>query len=252
MNWLDVAGPPGVGKSTLCDALWGPHDIRIEDRLPPASWHDFLNEVSRLFWLIKDHRTFPAAVRMVNRSVRKIATVARMPAFVPAIPEPGLPPGMWWPDDDILRVLPDEPAKPYIQTALVQRGLGFGWRLNHMGADLNELRHYFRLMPVSIGVAFLEADEAAIVARNRMRRFNPKTAHEDRAFMVPLMREPIRIAKEELRARGVPVIEIDVGGQPVEAARAQLLAFADQAPCDAAEVRLGGEGTVLSPPPWWR
>src|SRR5690606_13567141 len=53
MRWLDCAGPPGSGKSTLCDYFWDPHSIPIEDRLPPASWHDFLNEVSRLFWLFR-------------------------------------------------------------------------------------------------------------------------------------------------------------------------------------------------------
>jgi hypothetical protein len=142
---------------------------------------------------------------------------------------------------------------PYIQTALAQRGLGFGWRLVDLGLDTNELRHYFRLMPVSIGVVFLEADVDTIVARNRKRLENPATAHENRAFMVDLMRPAIDLAKEVLRERGVPVTEIDVVGQSIDAARAQLLAFADQAPCHAETLGPGGEvAPVLSPPPWWR
>ena len=43
MQWVDVCGFPGSGKSTICDPIWGPHDIDIEDLLPPEEWHDFLN-----------------------------------------------------------------------------------------------------------------------------------------------------------------------------------------------------------------
>ena len=110
----------------------------IEDRLPPAAWLDWLNECTRLFHLIKPHPTFSAALRMVNRSVRKMATVARMHG-----------------------------DKPYIQTGLVQRGLGFGWRLNDMGKDLNEIGHYFECMPVSIGVAFTKCPQDIVAARSR-------------------------------------------------------------------------------------
>src|SRR3990167_5088788 len=72
VRWLDVCGPPGSGKSTLCDPLWGPHQVSIENRLPPAECHDFLNEVARLFYLIRSHPSLGAAIRMNNRSIRKI------------------------------------------------------------------------------------------------------------------------------------------------------------------------------------
>ena len=140
---------------------------------------------------------------------------------------------------------------PYIQTALVQRGLGFGWRLNDMGKDLAELRHYFRLMPVSLGVAVTRCPADIVEARNHARKMNPATAHEDRAHMVRLMEPAIEVAIEVLRGRGVPVTEIDTT-QPVEAARAQLLACADAPPCDAATLGSGSEmAPVSSPPPWW-
>lgn len=222
MHWLDVAGPPGVGKSSLCDPLWHPHAFRPDDRLPPYHWHDFLNEVGRLFWLIRRHPSLSAAVRMNRRSVRKMATVARMAG-----------------------------EGPYIQTGLVQRGLGFGWRLEQLGADLNELRHYFRLMPVSIGVAFLTASVETVQARNEERLKHQETAHENRAFMVPLMQPAIAIAEEVLSARGVPVVRIDTGAEPVEAARQALVAFAGRGPCDAATLGPGSEVEVLSPPHWW-
>lgn len=222
MNWLDVAGPPGVGKSTLCDPLWGPHQVAIEDRLPPADWHDFINEIGRLFHLIREHPTLPAAVRMTRRSVRKMATVARM-----------------------------QGDGPYIQTGLVQRGLGFGWRLNHLGKPLDELRHFFRLMPVSCGVAFLETAPDVIEARNRARVNDPRTAHENRDFMVPLMLPAIEVAFDELSNRGVPVTRIDTG-QDIGAARRELVAFATENAGHAPAVRSGCEVEALSPPYWWR
>lgn len=258
MNWLDVAGPPGSGKSTLCDVLWGPHALPIEDRLPPAAWHDWLNEITRLFHLIKPHPTFPAALRMVNRSVRKIATVARMPVNYD-LPE------------DYARRLADlsdtgsrynfgggaaaapNPRGPYIQTALVQRGLGFGWRLNDMGRNLNELRHYFRLMPVSLGVAVTRCPADVVEARNHARKLDPRTAHEDRAHMVRLMQPAVEIAIEVLRGRGVAVLEVDTT-QPVDQARERLIDFArvDAEPCDGATLGSGCQDPVLSPPPWWQ
>jgi hypothetical protein len=220
--WLDCAGPPGSGKSTLCDPLYGPHAITIENRLPPASWLDFCNECTRLFHLIKPHATFGAALRMVNRSVRKMATVARM-----------------------------EGQSPYIQTGLVQRGLGFGWRLNDMGKDLNELRHYFELMPVSIGVAFTKCPQHIVEERNAARRLVRETRFEDRSRMVGLMMPAIEIAKKVLNERGVPVIEIDTT-QPIEDARAQLLAFANRPPCEPARTSIDCRTEILSPPPWWQ
>lgn len=249
MNWLDVAGPPGAGKSTICDPIWHHKAIDWDGKLPPSSWRPFLDEMTVLFGLIRGHWSFVPAVRMNNRSVRKMATVARMPVKLICS---GDPEGSYDP------MLPSKTPRRlyvqrhYIQTGLVQRGLGFGWRLNQMGADVNLIRRFFWLMPVSIGVAFLEADDATIIARNNARKQVAATAHEDRAFMVPLMREPIRIAKEVLRDRGVPVVEIDVQAQSPDEARGHLLAFADNPPCHAATLGSGGEmATVSAPPPWW-
>jgi hypothetical protein len=195
--------------------------LPIEDRLPPAGWHDFLNEITRLLFLIGRHPTVGAAVRMNNRSIRKIATVARKGG-----------------------------DGPYIQTALVQRGLGFGWRLNDLGMPLDELRHYFRLMPVSVGVAFTQCPTEIVVERNHLRETVKATAHENRDFMVPLMLPAIDLAKEVLLERSVPIIEIDTSGSP-DAGRARLLRFATEEPFDPEASGPGCEVAVLSPPPWF-
>jgi adenylate kinase len=247
MRWLDVCGPPGVGKSTLCDVEWGPHDITIEDIPPPVAWHDFCNEVTRMLGLVKNHPTFTAAVRMNRRSIRKMATVAGLPEL--AALEGKLP--------------------FYVQTGFVQRGLGFGWRLEDMGLPVEELFHFFRLMPCSLGVVFLEADPEEVVKRNKDREKVKATAHENRDFMGPLMAPAIEFAKEVLDARGVPMKIIRTEGD-IDERRQELVDFGRQRedfishshvpalrpaylePDHPASARYRGEiKTVQTPPVWW-
>lgn len=238
MHWADVCGSPGVGKSTICDALWPSDAIAPIDIHPPLEWHDFNNEVTRLLGLVRDHPSFVAAVRMNRRSMRKMAVVAEM--------EGG----------------------PYIQTGFCQRGLGFGWRLVDMGKPVEELYHFFRLMPASLGVVFLEADEAILTERNKARETVKETAHENRAFMAPLMKPAIEFAKEVLSERGVPVKRIETTGD-INKARAELVAFANERvealshahvktlrpsylePRNPSQTRSGREIPALSPPSWW-
>lgn len=224
MRWLDVAAPPGCGKSTLCYPIWGDKSVGWDGQLPPAYWRPFLDEITALIGIVREHPSIEAVIRMNDRSAKKMASVERMR---------------------------DEGT--FVQTGLVQRILGFGWRLTDMKRDVNLIRRALWLMPVSVGAAFLEADDETIFARNKARESNPATAHENRSFQVPLMRPAIAIAKEVLHDRGVPVIDIDVQHQPEAAARYRLLDFADQKPCDVAQMGLGREMALLqAPPPWWR
>lgn len=221
--WIDVAGPPGAGKSTICDPIWGHRAIDWDGKLPPAEWEPFLDEISALFNLIRNHPTLEAAVRMNRRSVRKMATVARM-----------------------------ESERPYIQTGFIQRITGFGWRLVDMGCDVNLIRPALWRMPVSLGAAFLTASPEEITRRNHARKLVPATAHEDRAHMIAPMLPAIAVAKEVLRERGVKVIEIDVEHQTPDAAREHLVAFAGDAASHAPARRSGDQVQVLrSAPTWW-
>ena len=220
---VDVAGCPGSGKSTLSYPLWGDRSVGWDGKLPPAYWRGFLDELTELMMLVRDHDSFPAVVRMNDRSAKKMATVERMQ------------------DDRI-----------FIQTGLVQRILGFGWRLHQMGRDVNLIRRALWLMPVSVGVVFLEADLETLLQRNRDREKNPATAHENRGFQCPHVLAAIPIAKEVLNERGVPLLELDVQHQSIDAAREHLVAFADENAGNAASVRSGCEGTIFSPPPWWQ
>lgn len=221
MRWLDVCGPPGSGKSTLCDPIWGPHDVAFDDSLPPAEWHDYLNEVSRLLHLLKDCPTFVAALRMNRRSARKMNAVRML-----------------------------EGQKPYIQTGFVQRGLGFGWRMVEMGIDLNELRPFFQRMPVSLGVAVCRIDAETVKQRNKDREKVRETAHENRSHMVDYMQPAIELAIEELKTRGIAVLEIDTS-KPVDTSRAEIVKFADKQSRNAKANGSGCQIPVLSPPLWW-
>ena len=210
MKWVDVAGPPGCGKSTLCYPIWGDKSVGWDGKPPPAHWRLFLEEIGTLMRLVEDHPSFTAVVRMNQRSIKKMATVERMQR------------------DDV-----------FIQTALVQRILGFGWRLADLKRDVNLIRRALWLMPASVGVAFLEANLETILQRNRDREKVAATAHENRSYQVPLMLPAIEVAKEVLFERGVPVICIDVE-QPIDDARHQLIGFSHTpAP------RSGGEVAVL-------
>lgn len=221
MKWLDVMGAPGSGKSTICDAFWGPHALQIEHRYPPARWEPFLNEIDRLFCLIRSHPTFEAALRMNNRSIRKVSTVAR-----------------------------DSSPGPYIQTCLAQRGLGFGWRMVDLGVPIDQLCRYFELMPVSIGVAVTRCPTAVVEARNHARKLVKATAHEDRAHMVTLMLPAIEVAIEVLNGRGVPVLEVSTD-QQVEASRKEIRAFSMRQPFDDEAAGRGCEVEVLQAPSFW-
>lgn len=186
MQWLDLAGPPGVGKSTLVDDLWPPRCIEYDGGGYPAHWKDFLNCVERLKEAVRDHPSYGACASMITRSFRKMATVARM-------------------NDD----------RVYIQTGLAQRGLGIGWRLK----DQERIAEYFELMPVSLGVILLHADVETIQRRNVERS-------KDRSHMVPLMERPREIAAQVLRARGVPLMELDTRN-PVSENVERILAFSE-------------------------
>jgi hypothetical protein len=204
--------------------VWGDKSVGWDGKHPPGYWKPFLDEINSLMHLVKDHPSIDAVLRMNDRSIKKMATVERMDA-------------------------PADKFPVFVQTGLVQRILGFGWRLQEMGRDINLIRPALWRMPVSVGVAFLVASAETILARNRAREQVAATAHENRSHQVPLMLPSIALAKEVLIERGIPVASINVERQSIDEARAELLAFANRPACDAAKMGLGGQGqTVQSPP----
>lgn len=221
----DVFGFPGAGKSTLCDPIWGPHELPIEDRLPPKSWQPFVDEVSRLFHVIREHPTLEAAIRMNNRSFRKMATVARAER---------------------------EPFRPgYIQTGFIQRGLGFGWRMTELGIDpRDELVDFFRLMPPPAGAVFMLCPIDIAISRNVDRGKVRETAHEVRDHIVRAMPQSIEVALGVIRDRGIPILEVSTV-QNVSKARQELEDFASQISTIDTAVGRNCEVAVCKEPYWW-
>jgi hypothetical protein len=217
VKWVDVAGCPGSGKSTLAYHVWPDKSVGWDGLQMPTEWQPFLNEIGKLFRLVDDHETYAAVIRMNDRTAKKMATVHRMER------------------DDV-----------FFQSAWLQRLLGFGWRLHQMNRDINLIRPALELMPASVGVAFLEADLETLLQRNRARRNNPATAHEDRGFQCGHILACLPLAKQVMRDRGVKVIEIDVQNQTIDAARAQLLDFAYQGTDYPEALRHSGEGQAVS------
>lgn len=198
MKWIDVFGPPGVGKSTVCDHFWHPHAIPHQSApLPPKEWTEFLQECARLLKAVEGHFSFQNCLGMVTRSLRKMSAV-----HVKA-------------DDRV-----------YIQTGFAQRGLGFGWRLS----DPERVRRYYELMPVSLGVVSLYAPPDLVEARNRGR----EAQGENRDYMVRAMERPRQIAIDVLRARGVAVLELDTRTSPQEL-RNQVIGFRNRLAANAVQ-----------------
>jgi hypothetical protein len=199
-------GAPGVGKSTLVDELWPPRCIAPRGAEPPAEWAGFLACADRLLGSVSWHPSFPACASMIKRSFAKMSAVHAAKS-----------------------------GKVYIQTGFAQRGLGLGWRM----ADKGPLAEYYERMPVSLGVVLLTADVETVRRRNVERG-------KDRSFMVPLMEEPIRIARETLASRGVSLLELDTRN-PVHENAKRILDFASRAIGDtgAETTRYSYQGEVF-------
>lgn len=186
MNWIDVCGPPAVGKSTLLDELWPPRAIPPASCGYPAEWVEFLNVALGLLDEVREHQSHHRCASMMKRSFLKMTAVQKT-----------------------------DSKRTYIQTGFAQRGLGLGWRHR----DQEAVRPYYEAMPVSLGVVILKAPLDVIEHRNRVR------SKPDRSHMVPGMIRPLEIAEDVMKKRGVPVAVLDMT-RPVDRNRQKLLSFA--------------------------
>jgi len=181
MKWVDVAGAPGSGKSTLFDGTWQ-RKIPTDDKPYPATWHAFIECAYRLVRCIDKDKLPQESWFIFDQYARKAATLMRKE-------EPGV----------------------YMNTAMAQAGLDIGWRF---GGDI---RGYFGLMPVSVGVVFLTADIDTLRKRNVEKG-------RDRSFQIEGMERTREIATLELKKRGVSVLTLDTRS-PIEENRKNVAAW---------------------------
>lgn len=137
MRWIDVAGPPAVGKSAILDGLW-PRKVDLDGNGIPHEW-----EAYRALALDLASRSNGAdeCRGIIEATMLRVATVSRLAN-----------------------------AGTYVQHGLAQIGLELGWRLP--AEDVESLTGLYEAMPIGAGVILMVADLATIQQRNRARARN--------------------------------------------------------------------------------
>jgi hypothetical protein len=197
MKWVDVMGVSGVGKTTLCTPWCNPNDYSQEPTAIPRAWEEFVDCCQRLCARVK--RDGPGGGRS----------------------------GTWRRTQNAIwrqaRIAVRQSDETYMNVGIAHRGLSIAWRL----PEIDEIAEFYRLMPVSIGVASLYADDAVVVARNLQR--GKTIANKQRSDLALKMESGRPACVAAIKARGIPLIEIDTS-LPVKDNVAKLRDFAGLAP----------------------
>lgn len=203
MRWIDVAGLPGSGKSAICNPIWPAKIYKTgtlakmqpgTDEFYPSEWSEFLTHVDGLISKMSIRLDAIITRRLTDQAFSKMALVSKI-----------------------------KNSKIFMQTAFVQRILGIGYRL----FDPEGIAEYLRLMPVSLGVALLDADDETLRWRN-INRCNGNCGKNFSFMITPQMREVMDIIRRGVRERGVPLLELDTT-RPADENIRNLLAFAHSA-----------------------
>ena len=127
MQWIELVGSPGSGKSTLIDYRFPPDYITYDASTPPKEWKEFLDFTHHLLDLTSRHKEYRVGVSLVKRSIKKMITVYNTKS-----------------------------STVYIQTGFMQRALGLYRRLPVANRQLIE--EYLEMCPTPLGVIVLYAD----------------------------------------------------------------------------------------------
>jgi hypothetical protein len=169
MLWLDIAGVPGAGKSTIVGAWWPDRCISHKGARIPPEWASFIELAEGLLAQIPDRKQREQRTKLCLRGFLRAAAAA-------AVRRPGV----------------------YVQTGLIQRGYSICARVK----DACAVESYFSAVPVSIGVAVLLLPEKEAVKRNHER-------DADRSKLIKPVAAVQKEAMRVLRERGVPLLELD-------------------------------------------
>ena len=210
MQWVELLGPHGIGKSTLVKRVRkrpGMTRFRIKnDVVTPliegwdlnrpttwkqlAHWRPFLEVVESLYRKSKDD------ARPDTKRRRNLCRTALRMSMVQAAPGNEVTPR------DILGAE--------------------GMRLSFVLKDPDEIRRYFQTMPLSIGVIMLEASFDEIVKRNSSRA----PARPDFGALTKQGMRACAIAAEEFAKRR-PVLRLDTM-RPIEESLESILKFVQE------------------------
>lgn len=193
MKWVDVMGVSGVGKTTLCTPWCNPNEYSQEPFPIPKGWQEFVDCCRRLCERVK--REGPGGGR--SGTWRRTQNAIWRQARIASRADGGV----------------------YMNVGIAHRGLSIAWRL----PDIEEIAEFYRLMPVSIGVASLYAADDTVVARNIQR--GKTITNKQRAELALKMEAGRPACVAAMKARGIPLIEIDTT-EPVDDNVARLRAFA--------------------------
>lgn len=169
MQWLDVAGVPGAGKSTIVKVWWPDRHMSHKGARIPEGWASFIDVAEELLAEIPNQAQRETRTRLCRRGFLRAAAAAT-----------------------------DDRPNVYIQTGLVQRGFSICARIN----DASAVERYYNAMPVSVGVVMITLPEAEATKRNIERG-------ADRSKLIRPVARIQAAATRVLLARCVPVLELD-------------------------------------------
>jgi hypothetical protein len=166
---FEVFGAPGVGKSALFNDTWAP-SVAWDGLPAPEAWRPFLDYAGNIHVNIRgDHWR-----SMFVKAARKVATLNNCGG-----------------------------SGIYAGVGLAMRGLDLAWR----GPSLDVVAEYCRRMPMPAGAISLYADQETIRRRNVER--GKRQPSRELSRLAHLNDEPREMMTAILRARDVPVLELD-------------------------------------------
>ena len=187
MQWIELVGSPGSGKSTLIDYRFPPDYITYDASIPPKEWKEFLDFTHHLLDLTSRHKEYRVGVSLVKRSIKKMTTVYNTKS-----------------------------STVYIQTGFMQRALGLYRRLPVANRQLIE--EYLEMCPTPLGVIVLYADIETLKNHNRSRK------KQDRSHMLEATEACMELVRRSIKKRELPWLQLDTRN-PIAYNRKKILDF---------------------------